>query len=276
MNRSTAALILLITLAAAGCASAPAPVPIAGPQGHLHVSDGGTGPGIPLVFVHGNGANLTQWDAQLRHFRKSRRAIAYDLRGMGSSHTPIDGSYSVADMSADLHAIVNALNLDRFVLVGHSYGGHVVAAYAAAHPERVAGVVYADAAGDIRPRPEAWEKYLTALRMDKRATVTAAFEPMLTTASPAVKTAVLGSVDRTSTEAFVTAMEGMREFSVADAIRRYPGPTLAIAAVNNPSSFHVQFPAVPTRRMEGVGHWLMMERPEEFNRIVDEFLAALR
>ena len=273
MNRPVA---VLVTLLAAACASAPAPIYVPGAQGQLHVSDGGTGDGVPLVFVHGNGANLTQWAAQLQHFRKSRRAIAYDLRGMGASQGPIDGSYSIADMAEDLHVIVNALNVDRFVLVGHSYGGPVVAAYAAAHPERVAGVVYADAAGDIKPRPEAWEKYLNELRMDKRATVTAAFEPLLATASPAVKEAVLSSVDRTSTEAFVTAMEGMPRFNVADAVRRYQGPTLAIAAVDNPSSFHVQFPSVPTRRMDGVGHWLMMERPEEFNRIVEEFLATLR
>ena len=276
MSQSLVVVSVVVALLAAACASAPAPVYVPGPQGQLHVSDGGRGDGVPLVFVHGNGANLTQWDAQLRHFRKSRRVLAYDLRGMGASQGPVDGSYSVADMADDLHVNVNALNVDRFVLVGHSYGGHVVAAYAAAHPERVAGVIYADAAGDIKPRPEAWEKYLNDLRMDKRATVTAAFEPMLATANPAVKEAVLSSVDRTSTEAFVTAMEGMPRFNVADAVRGYPGPTLAIAAVDNPSSFHVQFPSVATRRMEGVGHWLMMERPEEFNRIVDEFLATLR
>ena len=58
---------------------------VSGPQGRLHVDDGGQGPGVPVLFVHGNTGNLTQWRAQLDHVRTSRRAVAFDLRGMGQS-----------------------------------------------------------------------------------------------------------------------------------------------------------------------------------------------
>lgn len=270
------AFIACAVLLIAGCASAPPPTLIDGPQGRIFVSDGGSGAALPIVFIHGNGANLTQWAAQLAHFRKSRRAVAMDLRGMGRSDVPVNGDYSVRAMTEDLHVIANTLNLDRFVLVGHSYGGAVAASYAAEHPERVAAVVYADAGGDVKVTRQEAEKYLEALRIDQRETVRKSYEPMLATASEQVKAAVYASVDRTSSEAFVSAMEGMLDFSMARAVAAYRGPVLAIAALETPHSFHVQFPAVRTRRMERAGHWLMMERPAEFNQILEEFLATLQ
>ena len=118
--------------------------------GSLRVDDGGSGPGIPILFVHGNGANHNQWRHQLEHLRKTRRAVAFDLRGMGESDVPRNGDYSVDGMADDVHAVADALHLRRFVIVGHSYGGPVVADYAAKHPERVAGVVFADAGGNVK------------------------------------------------------------------------------------------------------------------------------
>ena len=136
-------------------------------------------------------------------------------------------------------------------------------------------MVYADAAGKIQATPDQWERYLESLRIDKHAVVRRSFAPMLSTASDQVKAAVFWSVDRTATEAFVGAMEGTRHFDVRRAVSAYRGPVLAIAALESPNSFHVQFASVPQRRMTGVGHWLMMERPEEFNAILEEFLRRL-
>jgi pimeloyl-ACP methyl ester carboxylesterase len=263
--------LLLVT----ACATAPQPVLVPTPQGRLYVFDSRTGSGVPIVFIHGNGANLTQWAAQLQHFAKSRRVVAIDLRGMGNSDVPADGIYTLDAMVEDIHSVVNTLNVDRFVAVGHSYGGSVVSAYAAAHPERVAGVVYADAAGTVAATDEQWDRYLSALRMDKVKVVRGAFEPILENASPEVKGAVYSSVDRTSTEAFTEAMEDLRHFDVKRAIAAYKGPVLVIAAIDTPSSLHVQFPDLPMRRMDGVSHWLMMDKPAEFNAILEEFVRGL-
>ena len=74
----------------AAVASAASASAVAGPRGALRVDDGGSG-GLPVVFVHGNGGNLTQWKAQLEHLRTSRRAVALDLHGMGESDRAADG-----------------------------------------------------------------------------------------------------------------------------------------------------------------------------------------
>jgi pimeloyl-ACP methyl ester carboxylesterase len=269
-----------VSLLAASCAHVrPSESFIAGPAGAIHVSDGGRGSALPVLFVHGNGANLTQWQAQLDHVRQSRRTVALDLRGMGKSAVPANGDYSIDAMASDVAAVADALHLKRFIIVGHSYGGGVVAAYAAAHPDRVAAVVYADSAANVTMPKEAGEKFIAALRKNKDAVVKAWFAPILVNASDAVRDAVLASVHETPVDALAGALVGLAAHDVGADVRAFKGPRLAIinaSLAKNPSSFHSQFPEVPSREMEGVSHWLMMDMPTEFNRILDEFLATMR
>jgi pimeloyl-ACP methyl ester carboxylesterase len=272
-------LVFALSFLAASCAHVRSSDSfISGPAGRLHVSDGGSGAALPIVFVHGNAANLTQWQAQLDHFRPSRRAVALDLRGMGQSAAPANGDYSIDAMASDVAAVVDALRIRHFVIVGHSYGGAVVAAYAAAHPDRVAGVVFADSAGNVTMPKEAGEKFIAALRKDKDAVVKVWFAPILANATDATRDTVLSSVHATPVDALAGALIGLAGHDVGADIRAYKGPQLAIIAAGlaqNPSSFHSQFPEVPSHPIDGVSHWLMMDRPEEFNRLVDEFLGTI-
>jgi pimeloyl-ACP methyl ester carboxylesterase len=264
-------------LLALSCAHVTRVTSIQGPQGRLHVDDGGRGPAVPVLFVHGNGANLTQWRDQLDHLRLTRRAVAFDLRGMGQSDVPANGDYSVAAMVDDVEAVADALHLKRFVIVGHSYGGTVVAAYAAKHPERVAGVVFADAAGTVRFTDEAAAKFLAALRKDKDTFARQWFAPILKSSTPRVQEAVFASVHATPVDAFAGALEGMRHIDVAQMVAAYHGPRIAIAAadIESPASLHVEFPQIAVKKIAGTGHWLMMDKPEEFNRALDEFLTTV-
>ncbi len=262
----------------AGCAHMTHDQFIEGPQGRLHVEDGGGGSAVPVLLVHGNGANLTQWRAQLDHLRKTRRAVAFDFRGMGKSDPARNHDYSVAAMTDDVQTVADAVGLKRFVIVGHSYGGSVVAAYAARHPERIAGVVFADAAGNVKIPNEFAEKFLASLRANKDAVAAQWFAPILANASDDVKKAVLDSVHNASSEAFAGALDGMRSFDVKPALDAYHGPRIAIAAapIQSPSSLNVQFPEIPAKKMEGVSHWLMMDKPDEFNRLLDGFLHTVK
>lgn len=242
------------------------------------MNDGGRGSALPVLFVHGNGANLTQWRAQLDHVRATRRAVAFDLRGMGQSEPARNGQYSPDAMADDVQAVADALHLNRFVIVGHSYGGSVVAAYAAKHPERVAGVVFADAAGAVKIPPEAAEKFKAAVLKNKDAVAAQWFAPILKDASDDVKKAVLDSVHNANTDAFIGALDSLRYFDAKQAIDAYHGPRLAIYAVpiQSEASLNVQFPAIPAKGMQGVSHWLMMDKPDEFNALLDQFLATVR
>jgi len=243
----------------------------------LHIDDGGSGTAVPVLFVHGNGANLTQWRAQLDHLRPTRRAVAFDLRGMGQSAAAPDGDYSVKAMAGDVAKVADALHLKRFVIVGHSYGGAVVAQYVATHPDRVAGVVYADSAGNVKISDDQAAQFLAALRKNKEKFVRAWFAPILKGSPAEVQNAVFESEDRTPADVIASALNGLRFIDMRALLDAYRGPRLAIAAadIESPSSLHVQFPDIPVRKISGTGHWLMMDKPDEFNRILDEFLAGI-
>ncbi|HEV2063970.1 MAG TPA: alpha/beta hydrolase [Thermoanaerobaculia bacterium] len=263
----------MILLSALACAALSAAAAAA-----LRVDDGGSG-GLPVVFVHGNGGNGTQWKAQLAHLRASRRAVAIDLHGMGESAPAPDGDYSVDSFADDVAAVVDALGIKRFVLVGHSYGGFVVAAYAGKHPERLAGLVFADCAGDLSKTPPAdLEGLRRGLEPDRYEEFTRRwFAGILAGGTDETKAAVMRSLAATPRETFIGATFGLYAFPMSDALARYGGPRLSIASflLTNPAAVHKTLLGLPVEAIRGASHWLMMDCPGEFNRILDAFLARI-
>lgn len=110
----------------------------------IHYQRVGTGPDV--VMVHGITGNLAVWHLHLVPALADRfRLLTYDLRGHGLSGTPPTG-YSLDDMAQDLLELLDALELERPVIVGHSYGADIALYHAANHPDRVAEVIAIEAA----------------------------------------------------------------------------------------------------------------------------------
>ncbi|WP_435349725.1 alpha/beta fold hydrolase [Haloarchaeobius sp. HRN-SO-5] len=106
-----------------------------------------TGDGPPLVLAHGFYENARCRIPLVEDLAESFDVVAYDARGHGNSDGP-DWGYGIDDRVADLVGLVEALELDRPVLFGHSAGGSTVAWAAARHPDLPRGVVLED--------PDAW------------------------------------------------------------------------------------------------------------------------
>ena len=97
-------------------------------------------------MVHGITGNLAVWHLHIVPALADRfRVLTYDLRGHGYSDTPPTG-YSPDDMAEDLLELLDALELERPVVVGHSYGADIALYLAASHPERVREVVAIESA----------------------------------------------------------------------------------------------------------------------------------
>lgn len=112
---------------------------------------GALGSALPVMAVNGGPglthAYMVQNDVWQR-IAKHRLVVFYDQRGTGGSkRLSPDASQSMDAQVADLEAVRKALSLEKIALVGDSYGGLVVMAYAAAHPERVAKLVLSDSPG---------------------------------------------------------------------------------------------------------------------------------
>src|SRR5262252_4399842 len=92
---------------------------------------------LPIVFVHGMVGYTGFWNSALAACADRRRAVALDLRGHGNSGAPRHGAYDVESCANDVVAVLDALDLERVVLVGHSYGAFVKTETAARRPNAV-------------------------------------------------------------------------------------------------------------------------------------------
>src|SRR5439155_18703915 len=103
-------------------------------------ASGSTPPNQAVVFVHGLGGSSYSWWAQLAAIEaRGHRALAYDQRGAGLSSKP-PGPYSVELWAEDLERLLDALDIERATLVGHSVGCMIAEHVAVRLGERVRGL----------------------------------------------------------------------------------------------------------------------------------------
>jgi pimeloyl-ACP methyl ester carboxylesterase len=115
------------------------------------------------LLLHGIGNYGRAWDFVADAVAVRMRLIAPDARGHGDSAKPETG-YAPSDFGADALAILDALDLEQPVIVGHSMGGGHALAFALAHPERVARLVIVDIGPELEPEGRARSVRLTAER----------------------------------------------------------------------------------------------------------------
>jgi pimeloyl-ACP methyl ester carboxylesterase len=120
-----------------------------------HVRDQGDPDGIPIVLIHGSMGSLHMWEGWARELAKQARLISVDLPGHGLTGAWPRDEYTIEAYTDFIEVLVDTLNLDRFVLVGHSMGGAVAWNFAATRPDRVSQLILVDAAGYPRAGGEA-------------------------------------------------------------------------------------------------------------------------
>ena len=286
VRAAVAAVLLIFLLAGAGCTPKPAPEKekpdtaqeaagtVHGTTGVIHVDDGGAG-GIPVVFVHAFAGNTTHWAGTLAHLRTTRRAIAFDLRGHGQTPAPAwSGGYAVDSLASDIDAVVGQLGLGRIVLVGHSMGGAAAAAYAGMHPERLAGLVLVGAPG---PSPPAiGQKIVAQIEANYDSTMGAYWELLLKGGTPETQARIREERASLGREPSIEISRAIFAYDPRSAIRAFPGPILLIDTPegDNPMSIHRLAPKLE-RKVMTTSHWPMLDKPEEFDAILDAFLAEV-
>jgi pimeloyl-ACP methyl ester carboxylesterase len=115
----------------------------------LHYVDWGTRGRPPVVFAHGGSLTARTWDLVCLALRLDFHCIAFDMRGHGDSEWPADADYRLETMAADIDGFADAIELGRFTLVGHSFGGISSIEYAAGADGRLRGLVLVDTCPDL-------------------------------------------------------------------------------------------------------------------------------
>ncbi len=103
----------------------------------------GASTGIPLIFIHGFPFNKEMWAAQLTSFSDNLRCIAYDVRGHGDSEAGV-AHFGIPQFADDLFSFMDALKIDKAVVVGLSMGGYIALHAIKKNPARIAGLLLCD------------------------------------------------------------------------------------------------------------------------------------
>lgn len=130
----------------------------------LHYLDWGQDGKQAMLLLHGFTTLAHAWDMFAPAYRDRYHVLAMDQRGHGDSQWADDASYTTEDHLVDIAGFVDALKLDKFVLVGHSMGGRNAIMYTACFPEKVARLILIDSRPDNDPKgSEALRQLLTAI-----------------------------------------------------------------------------------------------------------------
>ncbi|QSQ21921.1 alpha/beta hydrolase [Pyxidicoccus parkwayensis] len=252
----------------------PKTVTVTGPAGRLMATVDGDG-GIPTLFVHGVPADRTLW-AGAQH-DLATRSIAFDLRGLGES-SGSHGPFGIEAAVEDVVAVADALAPEKFVLVGHGFGAAVAGAFAAYYPERLAGLLYVEAPGDLRRTPkaevDAWLENFSAAKYG-------AFHehwltPLLLEAKEATRVQVMKMMRTSRREAIAGNLESLYHHDPGEAFEQFKGHTHALAASTGPRTLVSEHPQLSRAVATHASHWLMLDSAQWFHAELVRFLGECR
>jgi pimeloyl-ACP methyl ester carboxylesterase len=247
----------------------------------IHSSVTGNGPKT-VILVHGWTCDETTWTEQVPVLAKQYRVVTLDLPGHGKSDSPAVGKFSMDLFARAIEAVRAEAGANRVVLVGHSMGTPVVVRYARLYPQHTAALVFVDglmaivpnsgAAGGAPPNVGAMMGGPDGPR-NRENMVRGMFS---TSTTPAMQTKILnmmlGAPEATAVGAMNATFEPAGQTN--DALTM---PALGIYAdrsrIAARESVLAHFPNAEYTQIPGTGHFLMLEKPEEFNSLLLAFLA---
>ena len=247
---------------------------VTGPAGRLIATTEGEG-GVPVLFIHGNAADQTHW-TEAQHGLQTR-TVAFDSRGCGVSSGG-HGPFGVEAGIEDALAVADALLPGRFVLVGHGFGGAVAGAFASYYPERVAGLLYVEAPGDLRHTPAAErDALLQSFTAERYGTFHEHWlEPQLLDATAATRTRVTGVLRTSRREVIEGNLASLFQHDPADAFASYTGLTHALGTSARPETLIGQYPSLSRSIASHSSPWIMLDQPGWFHAELVHFLGQVR
>jgi len=240
-----------------------------------------SGAGKPaLVFIHGGLANRAFWDGQLRVFGGHHRMIALDLPGHGESGLDRK-KWGIPEFGADVKAVIDAEKAKKVIIFGNSLGGPVAIEAALLLPGRVLGVVGVDTfqlldnritQEEARERAQFFERdFAGALKQ----MVGMLFHKDADPAKVADAEKRMAATSPTAAREMFLSIGG---YDGGTAARRLAAPLRAINGDLYPTDVPANRKLKPdfdAAIMKHMGHYPMLERPDEFNRRVAEVVAGL-
>ena len=229
-----------------------------------------------VVFIHGWTCDLSTWSKQIPAVARKHQAVAIDLPGHGKSGMP-KSAFSMDLFAKAIEGVRREIHADKMILVGHSMGTPAIRQYARLFPQHVAALVLVDGPmidpaavpafaglGERFKGPDVGKTRLEFIR--------GMFTPMTT---PELRARIEKMMTAPPDATAAGAMTAMADPAIwkQDSISV---PVLGIYAEKsraaNRELLSKAFPSIEYTEIPGTDHFLMLEKPEEFNRILMEFV----
>ncbi|MHA1137513.1 MAG: alpha/beta fold hydrolase [Candidatus Thorarchaeota archaeon] len=235
-----------------------------------------TSVGLPLLFIHGAGSSHFSWALQLVEFSKTNRCIAIDLSGHGKSENG-NGEASIdKGFAYEVASLVSHLDLQEFILVGHSMGGGVAMSYVLNDTFRSpTALVLVDSSPDLnltkvlpglfveaveetsKVNHDAFDEYAEKLHMKQ-------YEK---------------AMKHLDSIAMQSDLRACKKFNVSDRIKDIAIPTFALVGEDDDvitpaivKEYIERIPRADLAVVRGADHVPMIEQPEAFNRLFRKFI----
>jgi len=235
-----------------------------------------------LVFVHGWCCDKSYWKFQVPHFSKQHKVVTIDLAGHGESGLNRQ-NWTIEAFGKDVVAVIEKLDLDQVILIGHSMGGPVNIEAARQIPKRIIGLVGVDTFQNFEAEytQEQVDEILSSFKTDfveaSSNFVHRMFPPNANTDSVLVEQ-IVTDMSSAPSEVGIGALQGYFNFDPIGALREVRIPIHCINSDKYPTNVEVgqrHALSFELKLMPGIGHFVMMEDPEKFNQLLTETVNAL-
>ena len=241
------------------------------------------GDGQPLLFIHGLGSSLRDWEEQIPVFSKKFKVITLDLRGHGQTDKP-KGPYSISMFAEDIAELIKSLKIDPVHVVGISLGGAIGFHLAIDHPDITKSLVVVNMSASV-PIKSLKEKQMFFLRvlivkmmgMKKMGEVLAK-RLFIKPEQEELRERMASRWAENDKKAYLSSLKTLKNWSVLERLQEIKCPTLVISSDEDytPLSDKEEYTALISNAklvvIEDARHAVSVEKPGELNTILMDFL----
>jgi 3-oxoadipate enol-lactonase len=238
-----------------------------------------------IVFSNSLCTTGAMWDAQAAALKSKYRVLRYDQRGHGGTDAPT-GRYPFDTLVADAVALLDALGIKRAHFAGLSMGGATALGLAEQHPDRVDHIVVCDSPCMSTPASSAqWEERIVVAQqqgMDAlvEPTVTRWFPPETVAKNPPHLDTLRAMIRATPVNGFIGCSAALADHNYNAKVETVACPVLFMVGEKDGSApaamkqMHERLKGSRYVELAGAGHISNMDRPAEFTRAIEAFLAS--